>query len=293
MNHYKNYELFYVNGSSHTAAGGLETEKDLEKSDHYYVKNSVRPYYQKKYNVTWSTKYEVSWAARLSELIKIPHVNEAANGGGLGRLVRMTYEFIEKNWSMKNKIFLILEKPEYAFRTEVFLNSTKKYYIVNFHANDKLECNLEYATENYLIHDKNIHDNQDIFQNYLTYYHDFIEHGKEVERSFLGLYTFCRMNQIPIKVMNPAGDDFLENSFYQKAFRNCDIINLDFLNKVRSNGNVANWCINNNLKISDEIPEFTNDYHPGYFGQIEYAKKLKNWLDYNLVYNIRIKNESL
>lgn len=268
---YKGYELFYVNGSSHSAGGGLEDET-LAPND------SVVPYYRKKYNIEWSVKKEVAFGHRLSESIGIPCVNEAENGGGLGRVVRMSYAFIEKNWNIKDKIFLILEKPEHAFRTDVYYKPMEKFFIVNCQI-DYNRVTLTRATPNYQDNDPNINRVQSIFQEYLDRHHDYIEHGKSVERSFVGLYSFCRLHNIPIKVMNTPGEHDLETMMYKEMFDKRDIINLDFAQNSYVNSNIYYWCRLNNLSIAQEIPEYSDDFHPGYFGHKEYAERLKFWLD--------------
>ena len=96
------YKYFYVNGSSHVEGGGLE-EMSL-------VKNSVIPFYEKKYNVSWKTRKDVNFGTRLSEIINVKCINEAKCGGGPERVIRMTYEFIYNNWKDRNNFFIILEK---------------------------------------------------------------------------------------------------------------------------------------------------------------------------------------
>ena len=283
MMNYKGYQLFYVNGSSHSAGGGLEDET---LSPH----SSVVTYYRKKYNIEWSVKKEVAFGHRLSQIIGIPCVNEAENGGGLGRVVRMAYAFIEKHWDIKDKIFLILEKPEHAFRTEVYYKPFKKFFIVNCQIDydDKdYKCTLTQATPNYQDYNPNINLVQPVFQEYLDKHHDYIEHGKSVERSFVGLYSFCKLNGIPIKVMNTPGEYDLETMMYKEIFDERDLINLDFAKNSYVNSNIYNWCRTKNLSIAHEIPEYSDDFHPGYFGHIKYAEQLKPWLDQFLEKNTK------
>ena len=61
---FSKYKFFYVNGCSFTEGGGLEEPKIRDKS--------LRPFYEKYYNVTWKNRLEVNWAGRLSQISKIP-----------------------------------------------------------------------------------------------------------------------------------------------------------------------------------------------------------------------------
>lgn len=283
MNTYKGYNLFYVNGSSHSAGGGLEDASMFSpnvKSKAYYLNHTLVTWYEKKYNVTWDSKSKVNFGHRLSEIIKIPCINESANGGGPERVVRMTYQFIEKNWQNRDKIFLILEKPEHFFRLDLYNSKSKEYFIVNYQEKpDKPKYKLEYATPDYLRNDNYIHELQSIFQDYLNHHHDNDEHGKKVDRAFIGLYTFCKQNNISIKLMSPIGEIPNSTEIYRSTMDKKDIINLSF-SKDYVDGHIQHWCANNKMRISDEIG-FPDD-HPGYFGHFEYAILLKKWLDINL-----------
>jgi hypothetical protein len=49
----------------------------------------------------------------------------------------------------------------------------------------------------------------------------------------------------------------------------------------RDYDDIYNFCSRHKMTISDELSKFgikTNDNHPGYFGHIEYAKKLYKFL---------------
>ena len=67
------------------------------------------------------------------------------------------------------------------------------------------------------------------------------------------------------------------NDFYFKqCFNKEDIISFTNYNV---GDDIAGWCKNNNLLIKDEIGNEFMDFHPGYFGHIEYAKELAKFLE--------------
>jgi hypothetical protein len=257
------YKYFYINGSSYCEGGGLE-EPEISN-------DSVLSEYQKKYNVTWNNRSEVNFGQRLSEIIDIPCINESACGGGTERLVRKTYEFIDNNWFERDKFFIILERPD-STRSEFYFNKLKDYYISNsIFKNGNYDLEFSYATRSYYNEKINEVDKkyQDKFKQWFLDFFNLEENIKKNEQQFVGLYSFCKMNKIKIFVMSP--NDF----YFKKCFNREDIIRFD----EYSNGDdIAGWCKNNNLLIKDELGNGFNDFHPGYFGHIEYAKELSKFL---------------
>jgi len=257
------YKYFYVNGTSHCEGGGLE---EPEISDH-----SILGEYQKKYNVTWNNRSEINFGQRLSEIIGIPCINEGKCGGGMERLVRKTYEFIDKNWYEKDKFFLILEKPD-STRFEFFFNETKDYYISNSNftgLNSELE--FSYSTRSYFDEYKNEIDKkyQDKFKQFFLDFFNYDENLKKNEQQFIGLYSFCKINNIKIFLMSP------NDLYFKKCFLRDDIISFT---KYNYDSDIWNWCKKKKLLIKDELSDENGDFHPGYFGHIEYAKELSKFL---------------
>lgn len=257
------YKYFYINGTSYSEGGGLENPEIRT--------DSVLDEYQKKYGVSWTDRSEVNYGKRLSDMIGIPCINESKCGGGMERLVRKTYDFIDKNWDEKNEFFLILEKPD-STRSEFYFNLIGDYYISNSNftgENRKLE--FGFATRSYF--DKDVYETdkkyQDKFKDWFTNFFNLEENIRKNEQQFIGLYSFCKLNNIKIFVMSP--NDF----YFTKCFDDEDIISFT---KYRRGDDIAGWCKQNKLLIKDEIGEKYNDFHPGYFGHIEYAKELLKFL---------------
>jgi hypothetical protein len=275
---YKGYELIYVNGCSHCQGGGLE--EPAIRGD------SIRPVYEKKYDVSWKDRAEVNFANRLSELIGIPYINEAESGGGTDRVVRMAYKFLLDNWHRKNKLLLILEKPD-ASRSEIYFNKTKSYYIVNsWYDGIKKTNQFNSATRGYFNRELEKEDALDRghFKTWFENHFDMKEHWLKVEQDFVGLYSFCKQNAISIKVM--TGNDV----YFKDCFHKDDIIKFKENNR---NYDIATWCHDNKKTIKHEIEGYSNDGHPGYFGHIEYAKLLKNFLDEKLKPSRIILNKNI
>lgn len=257
------YKYFYVNGSSYCEGGGLE-EPEI-RSD------SVISVYEKQFGVTWSNRSEVNFGKRLSDIIGITCINEAKCGGGMERLVRKTYDFIDKHWFEKDEFFLILEKPD-STRSEFYFNEIGDYFISNSNfIGEERKLEFAYATRSYF--DSNVYETdkkyQDKFKEWFLNFFNLEENIKKNEQQFIGLYSFCKMNNIKVFVMSP------NDLYFKDCFDSNDIIS--FTNHSIGD-DIAGWCKNNNLLIKDEIGEQYRDFHPGYFGHLEYAKELAKFL---------------
>jgi hypothetical protein len=264
---FSKYKFFYVNGSSHTIGGGLETSKIRSK-------NSVKSY-NEKYGVIWDDNYCVNWPYRLSEIIKIPVINEATSGAGPDRSIRMTYDFINKHWKDRDKFFIILENPD-SSRCDVFYKKLNSYFIVNTQTTtDK----LEYATREYF--NKKIDDSmhQSDFNDWVNRHFKLEEKINQDEKSLIGLYSFCKLHNIKIYLMRNNW------SIFTDIICDSDIINFD-KSKKDNFDSIFEWCERNKLLIIDEVGIYDNFYdkHPGYFGHIEYAKKLAKFLGWSSEY---------
>jgi hypothetical protein len=198
----------------------------------------------------------------------------------------MTYNFILENWHRKNKLLLILEKPD-ASRSEVYFNKTESYYIVNsWYDGIKKTNQFNSATRAYFNRELEMEDSlhRGYFEKWFGNHFNMKEHWMKVEREFVGLYSFCKQNDISIKVM--TGNDV----YFKDCFHKDDIIKFKENNR---NYDIATWCHDNKKTIKHEIEGYSNDGHPGYFGHIEYAKLLKEFLDNKLKQSKVILNKNI
>jgi hypothetical protein len=255
---YKNYEFFYVNGSSHTKGGGFEATG--------WFRDQLVKYYKEHYNIEWNTDDDVNWGTRLSELIGIPCHNHALQGGGLDRVIRKTYEFIESNWEARHKFFIILETPDPS-RVDLYYNPWQQHFIMNVG-----DQGFIYATPNYFPEPPGVKDLQDDFKFYYEKFFNMSALFKANERNLAGLYSFCKRENIAIKIM-----DGHRAVHYKPNYEKSDIISYE-----DNSMNLIDWCMQNKCQIKHETNFEVIDGHPGYFAHIEYAKLVKEWLDINL-----------
>jgi hypothetical protein len=258
---FKKYKYFYVNGCSHSQGGGLE-----EPSIHH---KSVRPIYEELYGVTWENRSEVNYGKRLSDIIGVRCINESESGSGVDRMVRKTYDFIYKNWGERDKFFIILEVPD-SSRSEVLYAPTKEYFIVNSHYCEQkdnfkfISATREYNNVKYSNSD---FEKQEFFKTWFNNHFDCEEKLKSDEKLFIGLYSFCKLNGIKIFVM--------DTTFITECFDKKDVLDFD---NMGYGYDLHRWCEKNKMTICDETNGRSHDGHPGYFGHIEYAKKLAEYL---------------
>lgn len=271
----KDYDFFYVNGCSYTEGGGLEEPK--------LKNNSCLPIYKEKHNVSWDSRKDVNYAQRLTEITGIPHVNHGRCGAGTDRVVRTTYDFIYENWDRKDKFFIILENPDPS-RSDVYLKKTGEHYIVNAHYDKKVEkYHLgEYAIDYY--NQKQDDSLWDTFSNWFDNHYDFEQKLAQDDKSFIGLYSFCKMNGIQIYVMSKP------NFFFDDCILPEDIISFNEPNYNGFDYSINCWCKEKKLTITDELNGDVFDSHPGYFGHIEYSNQLAKFLGWtgNLISNKKI-----
>ena len=258
---FKKYKYFYVNGCSHSQGGGLE-----EPNIHH---KSVRPIYEELYGVTWENRSEVNYGKRLSDIIGVRCINESESGSGVDRMVRKTYDFIYKNWVERDKFFIILEVPD-SSRSEVLYAPTKEYFIVNsYYSEQKDNFKFISATREYnnVKYSNSDFEKQEFFKTWFNNHFDCEEKLKSDEKLFIGLYSFCKLNGIKIFVM---GTTFITECFDKK-----DVLDFD---NMGYGYDLHRWCEKNKMTIFDETNGRSHDGHPGYFGHIEYAKKLAEYL---------------
>jgi len=190
----KKFKLLYTNGSSHTKGGGLEEPK--RRYD-----DSCLPLYEKKYGVTWNDRDEINWPARLSNLMNVSLVNEAECGGGLMRIIRMTQDFIHKNWGQRDELLIILEIPG-GIRGDFWFEPLNSYMILNSNLDTDDDTIFISSTREYhpLKHSK-IKEEKSYENYYETYLYNFYNHDNEIKNSYqnlISLYSFCKCNNIEI-----------------------------------------------------------------------------------------------
>lgn len=268
----KNIDLIYCNGCSHSAGGGLELDRKLSDNLTY-----VRDYYKQKYGVWWDTQSEVTYSHRLSKMIGCDVLNESASGGGSGRVVRMAYDFVQKNFKNKDKIFLILELPS-SSRLDMFSSRLDDYIITNlqYNTNDYNDNNITYyfACRDY----SNKEDFEKIgsipMKMYLNNFHTRKSEYLKVSREINTFLTYLKYHNIKFIFTN---GEF--NPSIPSELKLTNLINLTFDNKVISD--FHQFAVETKSTIAEEVDLRTMDLHPGYFSHIRFAELLYGFIKEN------------
>ena len=121
---YYNFNTIYVNGSSLTAGGGLD--QDIIKNE-----------YKKLYNVEWGNEKDITYPKYIANHFNVTLTHDAFSGSGAPRLVRRTYEHIEKIGmdKVRNTLFLF-EITSPVHRVDQYYNEIGDYVITNVRYDD-------------------------------------------------------------------------------------------------------------------------------------------------------------
>lgn len=268
----KNISLIYCNGCSHSAGGGLELNRKL--SDNV---TCIRDYYNKRYGVYWNTQEEITYSHRLANIIGCDVINEAASGGGSGRVVRMAYDFVQKNFKNKDKIFLILELPSLG-RLDLFSKVLNDYIIANIQYlnNDYSDDSIQqfYACRKYDIDGDFEKIGSENIKTYLNNFHTRKSEYTKIVRELNTFFTYLKYHNIKFIFtngeFNPSIDSTIKLS-NQINFKVGNITITDF----------HQFSVDTKSTIAEETDLLTLDLHPGYFSHLRFAEHLNEFINEN------------
>lgn len=260
----------YCNGCSHSAAGGLEVNRSL------YDDVLVRDYYKEKYNVWWSVQEEVSFISKVASNLNCNFTNEAVSGGGSERVIRMAYDFVNKNWNIKENIFLILELPSLG-RLDLYSRKLNEYIIGNigFKSNDYNDNTIDYmhATRGYYTEEFQ-EDNLKLISPFKSYYENFFSRKSyflKVSRDINTFFTFLKYHKIKFIFFggefSPSIQPYLKvNNLLKLKVGN--IIIEDF----------HEFAVETKSTIAEECDFLTTDLHPGYFCHKNFGNLISDYI---------------
>lgn len=261
---FKKFSKVYVNGCSHTAG-------------HRLMNKEVIDLYVEKYGVDrWENERDVNYPKRLKNYFKIDLIDDSECGSGSPRLIRRTYEYINRigiNEAKKTLFIFSLNAPSH--RLEYYCKKIDDYLIVNVQYNDDGSFNYINVVDKFSLTDRKY--NISFFQGeiledvktWLTKYHDPIIYMNKIHDENVGLFSFLELHNLEYFFGFDAGvpnRPFNENR--KINVDNCQTI-YEFVNK-------------NNMTLHHELDENSEDFHPGYFGHLEYSKQLSNFLNNKL-----------
>ena len=250
---WRKFNTMYFNGCSHTAGSGLQS----------------CDYHKEKFGLDWKNERFVNFPYHVSKYFNCDLVDDSQCGSGLPRLLRTTYEYINKVGIEEAKKTLFVFQVNQAFsRIEIFSNEINDYLIVNLQYNPDGTFQYVSAVEKYSTTDRKYDLEyfkgriEDEIKNFLEKYHNPISYEKLYLNHLNGLFSFLEKNNIEyLYGLDIQNDGTLIENLSNK-------INLDGYDTIHQ------YCWGNNLKLSDEIGEHTDDAHPGYYGHLRFAEDL-------------------
>ena len=265
----KNIKLIYCNGCSHSAAGGLELNRKLSDNKTY-----IRDYYKSRYGVWWDSQKEITYSHRLAKLMDCDVVNEAASGGGTGRVIRMAYQFVQDNFKKKDEIFLILELPSIG-RLDLFSKVLDDYIITNiqYKSHDYRDDDITYfnACRDYSIEGDMQKIGASNIKTYLENFHTRKSEYVKIAREINTFLTYLKYHNIKFIFTN---GEF--NASISSELKKNNLINIKMGNKVISD--FHQFSVDTKSTIAEETELLTMDLHPGYFAHIKFAELLEEYI---------------
>lgn len=270
------FDLIYFNGCSFTAGGGLEIRNEGE------IGVFCSDGYKQKYGLKWKHNKDVSYPQRVSEILNIPIINDAIQGGSFDRVQRTTYDFIANYKGDIKRVLFFLEIPP-GLRLDIYSNYFSQFILCNGYVENgvaKMAGQRSYEALSYN-DDKQFIDKSlaNMFENHfsLDYY------LKKQVLDYNHLVHYFNRNQINLIITPSTIETILREtgSKEDKNFTNRFGINqfnpnfksVHFIESSQGFCAKINSLIHNELDdILDENKKPYNDAHPGYYGHISYAK---------------------
>jgi hypothetical protein len=252
----------YVNGCSHTAGGGLDSQD---------IKNR----YQKIYDVTWVNEKDITYPKYVADYFNIGIYNDAQSGSGAPRLIRTTWEYILKH-SIEDiqKTLFLLQINNPINRVEYYCNKINDYLIINCHYNNDLtlrEFNVTHRwSETDKIYGKDFFEGEikNDIRNFIKKYHDPSVYLKSFVGQLIGLFSFFKIYNIQFFYILDCHSIMDNASFYNLEDVKKRKIEIDGFYSINP------FTLYHNKTIKKELDGFTDDEHPGYFGHKLYGEKL-------------------
>jgi hypothetical protein len=260
---YRKYRYIYFNGCSHTAGGSLNDNIVIQK-------------YKELYNIEWKNEREITYPKYVSDYLNLDLTDESQSGSGAARLIRQTYEYIERTGiENSKKTIFILQINTPVHRVEYFCKEINDYLIINVQYTHDGELSFVSAVEKYSTTDRKY--DTEFFKGEITEdvrkiiekYHDPLKYNEKILFELKGLFSYLEENDIEYfyGFDGGFGGEFKKNEDRRINVNNCETI--------------LHYSVNKKQTIQDDI-NLNNDGHPGYFAHQNFAKDLINFLDEKL-----------
>lgn len=267
------FERIYVNGSSLSCGGSLEPRTE---SYVYYTEKMGYP--------KWEDEKEKSYGNLLGRILNMPVINDSKQGGGLDRLIRKTFDYIDTLSEKEvNSTLFLFDIPLQPNRMEIYSKEFSDYLVVSVYnkkykrqvesktVDSKISFSRAYKKESldlsydqYIKHDK-------IINQIVEKYYDFEVELKRMIRQLILFYNFLDGKKIYYNI------DLNDSLFTASGFKRDDLVlyrnNYSQIDNPRKIEMKTIWdlSVTNKWRICDEI-KGNDDSHLGLIGNLSYAK---------------------
>jgi hypothetical protein len=260
---WRNFDTIYTNGCSTTAGGGL------------YFGHVINEYVDKYSISRWKNERDVSYPKYVSKHFDCELIDDSQCGSGAPRLIRTTYEFINKIGLEKAKKTLFLFQINNPFnRIDLYNRRIEDYVIVNIQYYDDFSHYFFNMVDKHSPNETKFpppyfNDQFDDVLFYLNNFHSPLKYNEKNHNDLIGLFGFLDLHGIEYFYGYDCGDGKREllNENRRINVYNCETIN--------------RYSELNNMKIDDDLKPGT-DGHPGYFAHKKWAEGLCEFLEEKL-----------
>lgn len=264
-----NIKRLYCNGSSLSAGGGL-------------YEHGVKQKYKELYDIEWVNEKDVTYAKYIADHFKLDLIHDAQCGSGAPRLVRRTYDFIEKiGLNEARKTLFLLEITDPIHRVDMYCKEIDDHIIVNVRYDESDDGTLSDLSVVYSYSPNDNPHPHSIFKNeienkikqYLDNFHDPIVYTNKFKGELLGLFSFLEKINVPFYYMFDSPTLKNHHEVYTNFDTNHRLVIEDGIYTT------SHFCHKHKLTIQDDTKGFSTDTHPGYFGYKKFSEIAINFLE--------------
>ncbi len=267
------FNKIIFNGCSFTEGGGFEAGK-----------REVIREYKEKYGFEYKCEKDVSYPTIVQRLLpNVQVINQAKSGSGAERILRKAWEYINSHSIEEcRKTLFIFEVPEAITRLDKYSNKYNTYLVANVAFDyDKGIINDTQVVMDWIygppLDETYRNKARQVIRDYSEMFINPMAYDTLIQYQFLGFASFCIQNGIQFYYSGCI--QFLDdmcNKFYPD-FSDKYRLNVELNGKIEYN--FYGYSHHNNLLIKDEVPNVSQDGHPGYVAHQNWAEAIVEFLN--------------
>jgi|TARA_B100001093_G_scaffold514675_1_gene589261 hypothetical protein len=262
----KKFKRLYTNGSSVTHGWPLCHSRYFDSYGEFY---GIKPWKVVGGEEQLDSRININWPSRLAETMGVELIDESRGGGSSMRAMRMCMEYINKNLDSIDDTLFIIETTS-GFRDEIYSNRLDRLFnVVTSNCIDPKDCTDD------------INDRAKIKEELESYFKYFVNenhHYNKEANYFIGFFSLLKQMGCEFFIINQAIKGHTEKH-YKQIYETLGVN--DKIVKWDDTDCMVHWYWKEKkLHIGNDLEKHNGDtdYHPGYFGHIEIAKKLHKWI---------------